>query len=394
MKKLAPDFKTIADFRKDNVDCIKKVFEEFVFLCKALDLFGAELVAIDGSKFKAVNSKSRNFNEAKLKDKLRRIDEKVSSYLKELEEGDKEDESKHATESAKNSLKEKLQELDRRKSEYSKLLTKMRESDQKEVSLTDPDSRLMKSPSNGRLDVGYNVLTDVDSKNKMIVDYDVTNVSSDRQELSSMAKSAKEALGVEKLDVTADSGFHNAEEIKECIDSGITPYVPEPNQHGQRKIGVPAPDFYEDKFVYDNQRDLFVCPAGNEMGFWSWGKDHSGKTIRIYTTPMCNSGCPFRAMCTNNKLGRHISRWVHESVLDEMKERLATSAGHAKVLLRKELSEHPFGTMKRAFNQGYLLLKGLRKVKGEIGFTMLVYNIRRAISLLGVSSLIAAVRPD
>ena len=141
-----------------------------------------------------------------------------------------------------------------------------------EVSLTDPDSRLMKSASNGRLEVGYNVLTGVDSKNKMIVDYDVTNVSSDRRELSHMAKRAKEILEVEKLDVAADSGFHNAEEIKECVENGITPYVPEPHQHGQRKIGVPAPDFQEDKFVYDKERDTFLCPAGNEMNFWSWGK--------------------------------------------------------------------------------------------------------------------------
>jgi transposase len=388
MKKLAPDFKTIADFRKDNVDCIKPVFKEFVFLCRSLDLFGAELVGVDGSKFKAVNSRNRNFNEKTLAERLKRVEERTARYLKEMEENDRaeaDDERDHRGVR----LKEKIGKLEEKRELFLRVRERM-EAGQKEVSLTDPESRLMRV-NNQNLDVCYNAHTAVDSKNKMVVDYDVTNSASDMNALSTMAKGAKDALDVEGVDVTADKGFHNSGEIKECVDNGITPYVPEPSPpNPNKKLGVPAREFYEDKFTYEKDRDSYTCPAGNEMTFWRRGQNNSGKKMRLYRTVECGA-CPYRARCTTNRRGRIIYRWVHEEILDEMRARLRTEQGKAKVVLRAQLVEHPFGTIKLAFNQGYLLMKGLRNVRGEIGLTMLAYDIRRAISILGTKRLMASI---
>jgi len=394
MKKLAPDFKTIADFRKDNVDCVKNVFKEFVFFLQDLDLFGGELASVDGSKFKAVNATKRNFDAKKLADKLKRIEEKIERYMKELEEGDRKEEAAAAAEERallakrKKYLKEKLEKLRKQTQELKAASEKLKESaGQKQISLTDPDSRLMKN--NGKFEVCYNIQASVDEKNKLIADYDATNEGEDRNQLSKMATGTKETLGVDELEVTADRGFSNSLEIKECVDNGITPYVPEQKEGGRYKhTGVPEPAFHNYRFVYSAEHDTYTCPAGHEMRFWKADSDATGRVLRVYRTDAC-TGCPFRSKCTNNRLGRMIRRWEHEQIMEEMRERLKSEP--MKVAIRKELSEHPFGTMKRAFNQGYLLLKGLRKVRGEIGLTMLAYNMRRAINILGSKALMASL---
>lgn len=392
MKKLTPDFKTIADFRKENVDCIKPVFKEFVFLCRSLDLFGAELVGIDGSKFKAVNSRSRNLDGKALAERLRRVEEKIAQYLKEVEQNDKADQQGKGDTSKVEGLAQKISVLEEKKQEYIRAQNLMSETGQKEVSLTDPDSRLMKN--NQKLEVCYNTITAIDSKNKLAVDYDVTNNAVDQGQLGPVAQSAKEVLDVEHIDVTADMGFFNADSIKECLDNAVTPYVPEPSWNGRgrvKKAGVPAPEFYEDRFIYGRTTNSYTCPAGQTLTFQFWNNNWHGKRYAIYQTEACFS-CPyFMTKCTKNKLGRAIRRWEHEELLEEMRARRMTADGLVKVRTRKELCEHPFGTMKRAFNQGYLLLKGLRKVGGEMGFTMLAYNMRRAINILGVRALMASV---
>ena len=394
MKKLAPDFKTIADFRKENIDCIKPVFKEFVYLCKSLDLFGAELLGIDGSKFRAVNSRKRNFDREHLAEALKRLEESIERYLKELNEKDTtattdNDDKGPVAQEGTAKLRDKIGKLEERRQEYIRAENLMNETGQKEVSLTDPESRLMKN--NGRIEVCYNTEAAFDSKNKLAIDYDVTNQASDRNQLSPMAKSAKEVLRVEKIDATADKGFHDSLEIQECVDNGITPYVPEPVSVGRgkvRKVGVPKPAFYMDKFLYDKTTDACVCPAGQRLEFYKW-ENAKGRRVAIYRTEACFT-CPFFiTQCTRNKVGRRIWRWEHEETLEEMRARLRTVEGSRKAALRKEICEHPFGTMKRAFNQGYFLLRGLRKVKGEMGFTMLAYNMRRAISILGVKALLA-----
>lgn len=293
-KKLAPDFKVIADFRKDNIDSIKPVFKEFVCICKALDLFGAELVGIDGSKFKAWNSIDRNFNKEKLLYRLKWVEEGIARYLNEMAENDKEEEQLQApstsyspsSESATKSnreerqkyLKGKLEKLKKKKDKYESLMARLKATGEKEVSLTDPDSRMMRS-SNGKVEVCYNIQSAVDSKEHLIADYDVTNSSSDYNQLSSMAKGAKEALGVDRLDVTADPGFHDSEEMKECVENGITPYVKEraPTTPNKKKTGVPQPDFEVDKFVYDEERYVHLpcwvfdeLPAGRHQQLDSW----------------------------------------------------------------------------------------------------------------------------
>ncbi len=387
--------KTIADFRKDNIDCIKPVFKEFIYLCRSLDLFGAELVAVDGSKFKAVNSTKRNLNERTLAERLKRVEERIAQYLKELEENDeaerdkKEDDDEGAAKVEK--LKEKLNRLEEKRKEYIQAQNLMRETGQKEVSLTDPDSRLMRVGSQ-KLDVCYNVESAVDSKNYLAVDYDVTNISDDHNQLASMAEMAKDTLEVERLDVTADKGFYTGRELKKCEENGITTYVSIPEETMPNKsLGVPEPEFYSQRFAYDPLRDVYVCPSNQEMGFWKLSSDGRGKNRgRLYRTGACMA-CPLRRRCTRNKLGRIIFRSEYQDVVDRLRARLKSGDGLDKLNKRKEIVEHPFGTMKRAFNQGYLLLKGLRKVNGEVGFTMLAYNMRRAINILGTRKLISSI---
>lgn len=391
MRKLKPDFKTIADFRKDNIDSIKPVFKEFVYLCKSLDLFGLELVGIDGSKFKAVNSKDRNFNQKKLQSHLKAIDERIERYLKELKEND--DENKNDDEDDDQNaekIKEKIEKLEEKRSEYVKMQNEMKATGQKEISLTDPESRLMKAGVGSRLDVCYNVESAVDSRNHLIAEYYVTNCSDDKNELAKVAMGAKENLGVQKLDVTADRGFFYSKAIKECVESGITPYVLEQKSGGNAKnTGIPAPEFYKSEFAYDAELDAYTCPAGQKLEFMYEMDKGRGRRMRAYGTIAC-SNCPFfLTKCTLDRTGRKIYRGLHEELVEEMRLRIKDDP--SKVELRKELCEHPFGTMKRAFNQGYLLLKGLRKVNGEIGLTMLAYNMRRAINVLGARTLINSV---
>jgi transposase len=390
MKKLAPDHKTIADFRKDNVDCIKPVFKEFVHLCRSLDLYGAQLVAINGTKSKAVNSKSNNLNEKTVALRLKQTEKKIAKYLKEMDKNDTADANEN--ESVKDEeLKQKIDKLEEEKQRYEQVQNQMKATSQKDVSLVDPDSRLMRVDSQ-RLEVGYNIQTSVDAKRHLIVDFDVINNSTDHHQLVKDAMAAKQMLDVDQLDVVSDKGFYVEKDLRDCEAEGLRVFMPIPavvNPH--MRFGVPEPEFYTDLFAYDSVRDIYTCSAGWEMGFWkrnSKGKDVGG---RLYRTRSCFS-CSLRERCTRNKRGRIIYRSEYEGSVERLRARLESSEGKRNLRLRRMLVEHPFGTMKRAFNQGYLLLKGLRKVKGEVGFTMLAYNMKRAINILGVGLLIALLK--
>jgi transposase len=287
MKKLAPDFKTIADFRKDNADYIKPVFKEFVYLCRSLDLYGAQLVAIGGSKFKAVNSKSNNFNEKTVALRLKRTEEKITQYLKEMDENDKADSDKDEGVKVAG-LKEKISKLEEKKQLYEQVQSQMKQTGQKEVSLTDPDSRLMRVDSQ-RLDVCYNVQTSVDAKKHLIVDYDVINNSTDHHQLVNGAEAAKQTLGVDKLGVLSDKGFYVEKDLKDCEEKGITVFMPIPatvNPH--KRFGVPEPEFYTDNFMYDSVKDMYVCPAGKELGFWKCIHKDSPERGRVYKAAYCS----------------------------------------------------------------------------------------------------------
>jgi hypothetical protein len=390
MKKLSPDHKTIADFRKDNVDCIKPVFKEFVYLCRNLDLYGAQLVAIDGTKFKAVNSRSNNLNEKAVALRLKKTEEKIAEYLKEMDQNDTADSPED--ESIKiDGLNEKIGKLEEEKQRYEQIQNQMKATGQKEVSLVDPDSRLMRV-ANQRLEVGYNIQTSVDAKQHLFVDYDVINISTDHHQLVKDALSAKETLGVSSLDVLSDKGFYVEKDVSDCEANGIRVFMPIPAAlNPYKSVGIPELEFYSDRFVYNEVKDVYVCPAGNEMPFWKRTNRGKGFDGRLYRSVCCDS-CLVRGRCTRNKRGRYMFRGEYDGAVDRLRARLATLDGKKMCRLRRMLVEHPFGTIKRAFNQGYVLLKGLRKVKGEVGFTMLAYNMRRAINILGVGVLIGLIK--
>ena len=353
-------------------------------------MYGAQLVAIDGTKFKAVNSKSNNLNEKTVALRLKQTEEKIAEYLKEMDENDTADSDEDENIKV-DGLKEKIGKLEEEKQRYKQVQNQMKATGQKEVSLTDPDSRLMRVDSQ-RLEVSYNIQTSVDAKRHLIVDYDVINNSTDHHQLTGDAEAAKQTLGVDRLDVVSDKGFYVEKDVFDCENNGVTLFMPIPSVLSPYKsVGVPTPEFYSDQFVYDAARDVYVCPAGNVMPFWKRGGRGKGLEGRLYRSTCCGC-CSVRSRCTRNKRGRYMFRGEYDGAVDRLRVRLAGSEGREKVRLRRMLAEHPFGTMKRAFNQGYLLLKGLRKVKGEVGFTMLAYNMRRAINILGVGTLIALMK--
>ena len=380
LKKLQPDFKTIADFRKNNLSAIKQVYREFTVLCKKLELFGAELVAIDGSKFKAVNSKKHNYNEKKLQRALKEIDEKIAGYLRELDEQDKaESVDKRAT---AEQLQEKIATLEKRSGQYQELLEKLSESGETQISTTDTDSRKMPVNNKGT-DICYNVQSVVDAKHKLIVDIEVTNDVTDQQQLHEMASRAKEVLEVKSLEVLADTGYYNAESVKACEEDNITAYIPKPHPSAHKKEGL----FSKEDFHYHVDKDCYSCPAGQTLSY-RFSTIEQERSLRYYATSACNS-CAIKGQCTTNKKGRRITRLADESIMEAMQQRLA--AQPEKYRLRKQIVEHPFGTMKRWMESGYFLLKGLEKVRAEIRLTALAYMITRVTNILGVEKMIAAL---
>lgn len=379
LKKLRPDFKTIADFRKDNLQAIKAVCREFTLLCKELGLFGGELVAIDGSKFKAVNSRARNFTQQKLARALERIEAKIETYLADLNQQDQQEVADSPSAAA--DLQTKIAQLQARQAQYVALQEQLEQSGETQLSLTDPDSRSM--PLRTGTDVCYNVQTAVDAKHKLIVEHAVTNDVTDQAQLAPMAQRAKDTLGVESLAAVSDQGYYDGPQVKACLEQGITPYVPKPQTSANKKQGL----FTKADFHYDRTRDSYWCPGGAELTYRFQTLEHR-RDVKYYATPACST-CPIKPQCTRNKEGRRITRWVDEDLLDTMAERVRDNPHLMQQ--RKELVEHPFGTIKRAMDQGYFLLRGLAKVGAELSLTTLAYNMRRVITILGVPAMIAAV---
>lgn len=379
MRKLRPDFKTIADFRKENRQSFKGVFRQFVLLCKKMGLLGGELVAVDGSKFKAVNSGQRNFSQNKLEKRLKEIDKKVERYLEEMDRADKRE--KQTAISAED-LKDKIAKLKERKGRYEELLTELKASGEKQVSLTDPDSRAMALTPKG--EVSYNVQTAVDSKHHLIVEQDVTNEGLDNHHLLVMAQSTKQMLAQSDLHVVADMGYYNHEELKQCEEAGITPYVSKPIVSKNTARGL----FGKEKFVYEADGDCYRCPAGQRLDF-RFQSVQDGKTFRYYWTKACPS-CPLKAQCTTDPRFHRIKRWEHEAILERIEQRVRANPTIMK--LRQQIVEHPFGTIKFWNDQRHFLMKGLEKVKAEFSLCTLAYNIKRTINVLGVRAMVAALR--
>ena len=380
--KLSPDFKTIADFRRDNLKAIKRVCKEFTQLCQQLKLFGGELVAIDGSKFKAVNNRRRNFSPERLRRAIQALDEKIGSYLSSLDEADAAEPDPDEPGPSAAELGAKIKTLQERKAKYQALQTDLKANGAKQVSLTDGDARSMVM-HHGSTEVGYNVQTVVDEKHHLIVEHEVTNDPTDHAHLAEMALRAKATLAVEKLEVVADMGYYDGAEVKQCAESGITTYIPKPITSVNRKRGL----FTKQDFVYDEAKDCYRCPAGEELSY-RYESFEQGRLIRYYTTRKCRD-CPLKSKCTTNQRGRRITRWVDEKFLEDMARRVR--ARPEVMRRRQQLSEPPFGTMKRAMGHSYFLMKGLNKVGAEMSLTVLSYNIKRVINIIGVKKMIEAV---
>ena len=380
LRHLKPDFKTIADFRRINHKAFRPVFRQFVLLCRELDLFGKELLAVDGTRIKAVNNKDRNFTRASLTEFIRLADAKLDDYLQRLDHADAAETSTSG--SRVENLAEKIAAVRGRRERCQEMLAELDRTGESQISLTDPDSRAMAAHT--RVAVGYNVQIAVDTKHKLIVEQQVTNQVLDMGLLTETAEPAKEILGVETIDVVADKGYFKIEDIEACEKAGMEPYVPRP----QRGPSVRAGFFRKDEFKYDPETDSFTCPAGQRLTPYSSSALRQLKKINYANRKACRD-CPLRARCTDNQF-RTVSRLENEAVLDRMQERLAK---RPEVLnQRRETVEHPFGSIKQWMNQGAFLMRGLEKVRAEFSLTALAYNIRRVLNLVAFGKLMAAVK--
>lgn len=376
--RLAPDFKTICDFRRDNGKAIQKVCRQFVVLCRKLKLFSDAFVAIDGSKFKALNNRDKNFTKAKVKRRLQQIDESIARYLTEMESLDRRDEETLAKEKSQR-LSEKIEILKEEIAKLKKHEAAMLAAEDEQLSLTDPDARSMATSGRGTGLVGYNVQTAVDAKHHLIVAHEVTNVGHDRAQLATMAQQAKEALEVEALEVVSDRGYFSGEEIKTCEDAGITTYLPKPRTSSKRKKG----EFSKDDFIYHAEDDEYECPAGHRL-VKRMESIERGQTLFRYWTNVCGQ-CPLKVKCTTGK-ERRITRWEHEASIDRLQERLDQKPEVMR--MRRQTVEHPFGTLKGWMGSQHFKMKTLPHVSTEMSLHVLAYNLKRVISLFGVPGLI------
>lgn len=379
--RLMPDFKTIADFRKNNGDAIRKVCREFVVLCRRLELFSEASVAIDGSKFKAVNTRDRNFTQAKMERRLAQIDESIARYLAQLDSADRQGEA--VPEAKITRLNEKIAALRQEIGRLNQLNAQMMETEDKQISLTDPDARSMATSGRGSGMVGYNVQSAVDTSHHLIVAHEVTNVGSDRDQLSDMTERARLAIGSEAIEVVADRGYYKGEEIVACEQAGNTVYLPKPMTSGLYAKGR----FGKQDFVYVAVDDIYLCPAGEQLPY-HYTNEEDGKTLRRYWTTACQA-CALKSKCTTGK-ERRISRWEHEAVLEVVQARLDRNP--EKMRLRRQTVEHPFGTIKSWMGSTHFQMKRLKNVRTEMALHVLAYNMKRVMRILGVGGLMEAIR--
>ena len=379
--RLVPDHKTIANFRKDNGPAIRKVCAKFVALCRQLDLFVEASVAIDGSKFKAVNTRDKNFTRAKMQRRMEQIEESVARYLHQLDSADRQEPSlARATKTDR--LKDKIATLKKEMVRLQELEVRMQATPDQQISLTDPDARSMATSGRGSGMVGYNVQAAVDTKHHLIVAHEVTNLGTDRGQLSAIAKQTKAALETETLDAVADRGYFNGKEILACEKAGITVTLPKPLTSGSKAKGR----FSKQDFVYLADEDVYRCPAGERL-VYHFTNQEKGLTLHRYWTNACQ-GCPIKDQCTTGK-ERRITRWEHEHVLEAVEQRLDEHP--EKMRQRRETVEHPFGTIKCWMGATHFQMKTLKRVGTEMALHVLAYNLKRVMAILGIGPLIAAI---
>jgi transposase len=379
--RLAPDFKTIADFRRNNGPGIGNVCRRFIVLCRDLKLFSEALVAVDGSKFKAVNSRDRNFTPGKIDKRQQQIEESIQRYLDALETADRTQPPDLEAKSER--LKDKIDRLRRQMRQLDQTKEQLQTQPDGQLSLTDPDARSMTSHGKGTGVVGYNVQAAVDAKHHLIVAHEVTNVGSDRGQLSPMAQAARDAMGKTTLKAVADRGYYNAPQIKACHDAGIATILPKPTTSNAKAEGR----FDKADFVYIARDDEYECPAG-ERAIYRFSREENGLLLRRYWSSACPQ-CPMKAQCTPSDY-RRISRWEHEAVLEAVQRRLDKQP--QAMTIRRRTVEHVFGTLKHWMGSTHFLTRTLANVTTEMSLHVLAYNLKRVMSILGIGKTVKAIR--
>ena len=379
--KLAPDFKTIADFRRDNGPAIRNVCREFVVLCRRLNLFSQAIVAIDGSKFRAVNSRDRNFTPTKIDKRLVQIEESIERYLSAMDTADRN--PSDVTEAKTSRLKGKVERLRKQMQELKAMRERLADEAGHQVSLTDPDARAIATTGRCTGVVGYNLQAAVDAEHHLIVAHEVTNIGSDREQLAPMAKQAQQAAGQERLTVVADRGYYKSEQIQACEAARITPIVPKSHTSNAKAEGR----FDKADFIYESATDTYRCPAGSQL-IWRFARVEGGLMMRRYWSSDCPR-CAIKAQCTPSDY-RRVSRWEHEGILDAMQARLDHQPEMMRV--RRQTVEHVFGTLKFWMGAVHFTMKRLQHVKTEMSLHVLAYNMKRVIQIVGMGTLMAAIR--
>ena len=380
--RLAPDHKTIADFRKDNGTAIRKVCARFIALCRMIGLLTQPSVAIDGSKFKAVNNRDKNFTRAKMERRMAQIEESVARYLQQLDTADRQEPS-DALKAKVNRLKEKITKLKEEMGRLRAIEAQMLATPDQQISLTDPDARSMATSGRGSGVVGYNVQIAVDTEHHLIVTHEVTNRGSDRAQLANIASQAKDVLGVDQLEAVADRGYYNGEEILACHNAGITVTLPKPMTSGMEARGR----YGKQDFVYLEDEDVYRCPAGEKLKYY-YTNEENGQKLRRYWTNACRN-CTLKPSCTTGPQ-RRITRWEHEHVLEVVQTRLDENPQAMRE--RRETAEHPFATLKMRMGATHFLMKRLPKVATEMALHVLAYNLTRVMNIMGIQPLMAAMR--
>ncbi len=381
MGRLVPDHKTIADFRKHNGGAIRKVCAQFVTLCRGLGLLAKASVAIDGSKFKAVNNRDRNFTAAKMKRRMAQIEDSVARYLDQLDSADRQAPSE-ALVMRTTRLKEKIAKLNEEMARLEALEAERQAAPGQQISLTDPDARSMATSGRGSGVVGYNVQAAVDTEHHLIVAHEVINVGNDRAQLSPMAKRAKAVLQTDTLDVVADRGYFDSEQILACDQADIRVTLPKPMTSGAKSEGR----FGKQDFRYVAEEDVYICPAGARLAY-RYTNVEKGLRIRRYWTDACQS-CAIKDRCTTSR-ERRIRRWEHEHVVEAVQRRLDENPEAMRQ--RRETVEHPFGTIKARMGATHFLMRRLENVRTEMALSVLAYNLTRVMNIIGIRPLIHAM---
>jgi len=379
--RLVPDHKTIADFRRDNGPAIRRTCAQFVELCRRIGVLKGDCVAIDGSKFKAVNNRDKNFTKGKIASRTAHLVASIDRYLEEMVRIDRQEEGEARAEKIAN-LAQRCERIRQEIERLVDMYRALRESPERQISLTDPDARSMATSAKGSGFVGYNAQAAVETETHLIVAHDVINAGHDRDQLAPMALEAQAALGCDEISVVADKGYFSGREILACQEAGITTTMPRPETSANRSKGM----YVKADFAYDAATDVYRCPAGEALTYRCTTEER-GLVLRRYWTNACQN-CPLKARCTTGQQ-RRITRWEHEHLVDEMRDRM--SRDPSLMALRRSTAEHPFGTIKAWMGATHFRMRRLTNVRTEMAFHVLAYNIKRVIALIGVRGLLAAI---